>query len=327
MAACDSHEPQQPDSQSMIFSVESGSRAAVMSGDNLTDYPFAVYSDMVSMDGTPESSFITVHDATVVSYSPSERKWAYDNTQYWFSGYQYSFVAYHPAGAPWLSGIRYSKNHLQFTYSQPDDYKDACDVLIATHRRNYTGGKAEAVRFGFAHILTNVNVEMSYNCSSSGPTSITVDDLTFRNIPTKSTYAIKPAPLIGSSMMTSDWENDEGTQAGWTVGERGSLKIVFPSDAPRVVQSNKGDFKLFSESDALLMLPNPLDPDAPAELELNYTTNTGEKETISAVIPKGWSPGTNLTLSLQIANGLVQFRISVEDWKDGSTTDTTVPRK
>ncbi len=328
MAACNSQEPQeQSDLSSMTFSVELRSRADVTGSDNITAYPFAVYSDMISMDRTTDSSFITVHDATEVSYNTSDRQWSYNDTRYWFPGFQYSFVAFHPAGTQWLSDIIYSNNRLKFTYTQPSDYEAASDLLISAHRRDYAGGSAETVRFNFTHILTNVNMLVAYKCFTSGPSSITIDNLILRNIPIESTYSIKPSPLTGDSKMTSDWVNDEGSLKGWTVNNRGSLKIEFPAGAPRIIQANKGASRLFSNSDALLLLPNPDDPDFPVKLELNYTTNTGQKETVSTIIPRGWNPRTNLTLSLEIANGLVQFSVSVEDWEDGYTTNTTVPRK
>ncbi len=332
MVACSSsQEPQEQSSSSaMKFSVELGSRAVITSNDNITAYPFAVYGDMISNDGTTsESSPITIHDATKVSYNSQTKQWGYDKTQYWFPGFQYSFVAVqpHPDNAKWLSSFLYSKDRLKFTYTQPSDYKSAPDLLISAHRRDYAGGDADPVRFRFDHILTNVNVLVAYKGFSSGPSSITINELTFNNIPVKSTYSIMPAPLTGDSKMTSDWVNGEGSVDGWTVDRWGSTNIKFRSDAPRIVQANKDALQLFSNSDVLLLLPNPYDPDFPSELELNYTTNTGQTETVSAIIPRGWSPGSNLTLSMEINNGLVQFSVSVEPWKDGSSTNPTVPRK
>ncbi len=326
-AACNSPEPQeQPVSSPMTFGAGLGSRANVTGNDNITAAPFVVYSDMTSMSPSSESSFITIHDATEVSYSDGQ--WSYNNTKYWFPGFQYSFVAFHPAGTRYLTGFEYSKNRLEFRYTQPAQYQNAPDLLISAHRCNYAGGDADPVCFDFVHILTNVNILVTYEAPSSGPGSITINNLTFKNIPTESTYSIQPAPLTGDSEMTTDWVNDEDSHKGWSVNGRSNLGIDFSGlGKPRTIQANKEAARLFTDSDALLLLPNPYDPDSPAELELNYTTNTGEGKNLSATIPRGWDPGTSLTLSLKITHGLVQFSVSIEEWKDGSTTDTTVPRK
>ncbi len=329
MVACDSREPKaQPGAtSSMEFNVELKSRTGVTGNDNLTAYPFAVYSDMTNLDPATESAFIPVMDATRVSYDSSSDQWGYDDTQYWFPGFQYSFVACHPADNQYVTEVEYASNKLEFTYTQPTDYKSASDLLIATHRRDYAGGTASPVSFSFSHILTNVNMLVSYKGSSSGPTSITIDDITFKNIPLEAKYSIEPAPVTGLSNMTSDWVHGEGSLQGWNITNKGNLTIKFPSDAPRTIQANTEGSLLFSSSDALLLLPNPDDPDLQVQLELNYTTNRGEKETVKALVPKGWNPGASVTLALRIANGLVQFSVSIEDWKDGSTTTTTVPRK
>lgn len=333
MAACSSQEPQdQPGSSSMEFSVElKSSRTEVTNSNNLSAYPFAVYSDMISMDRTSETPYIPVHKGTAVSYNKTTKKWSYDDTQYWFPGFQYAFVAFHPAGPLNMCDINYADNTFTLTYTQPSNYKSARDLLISAHRRDYAGGDAEAVCFSFEHILTNIQVKVAYNCYSTGPKKVTINSLTIKNTPVKSKYSIKPAPLTGGSTMTSDWIVDDGSLEGWTVQRMDDVRVLFQGREARVIEVNKGPFALFTDSDALLLLPNPYDPeedpDDQPEFELNYTTDQGETETVEAVIPRGWAPGTNLTLSLEINNGIVQVAVEVEDWNEGTTTNTTVPRK
>lgn len=322
MAACTQSEPDSPaQSGAMEFDVAGLSRAQSTTANTITNLPFAVYGDMAFASKT------VVFNGSPVTYS-SSKGWTYADRQYWMPKHEHSFVALHPYGSPLITDDSYSDSRLEFTYTYPDDYRQASDALIAAHRRKIGDdptGKPDPVRFSFAHILTNVNVMVAYKATSTGPTSITVDGLTFKNIPMQSTYAVTPAPLAGGGSSTGDWTNDEGTQRGWTVKRRDDLKIAFDGQSPRTVQTNEGEFPLFSERDALLLLPNP--GTAPAELELNYTTSQGDKESVSADIPRGWNPGTSLTLSLKIDNGVVQFSITVEDWKSGDTTETTVPRK
>ncbi len=328
MSSCSPQEPQeQPETSTMSFSAELETRAALTGRDNLTSSPFAVFGDMTSLDPDKESSALTIHNATEVRYNPSGSEWVYDNTRLWFSGYQYSFIALHPAYNQSITGFEYKDNKLKFLYTQQSDYSTATDLMIATHRRNYSGERPDPVRFRFAHVLTNVNVKVAYNAFSDGPKSINIVRLVFSNVPVKSEYEILPARLSANNKMTSDWETDIDSQKGWTVKDKGTLSVNFSGTNTRKIEANKGAFWLFSDSDALLMLPNPDDPDDRAEIEIDYTTDTGETETYTAKIPRGWEPGTNMTLSLRIDNGVVQFSVFVEDWKTGTTTNTTVPRK
>ncbi len=329
LTACQSgkDEPRSTGNQ-VVFTTEVVSRSSVTGNSNITDHPFVVYGDMINMEGGPDHKILPVLNGDKVSYNASTGQWTYDEPRFWFPGFQHSFVALHPANSTHLSTPRYIDSELSFTYTQPLEYTAAPDLLVSAHRRNYTDGKTDAVRFGFSHILTNVNVEVIYNGSSTDPTHITIDDITLRNIPVSSTYAITPAQILNDySSMTTDWVNPDGSQYGWTVGKRGDLVITFPAAAPREIQSNGPGRKLFTDRDALLLLPNPDDPDMRAELEMNYTASDGEKNTVTAVIPVGWDPATAINLLVSIDNGKVQFSFTVEDWKDGSTTNTTVPRK
>ncbi len=328
IASCDSSEPVGPTSDTaMEFDVAAISRSSETTSDNITALPFVVYSDMKRLSSTSDNDFIKVHDATEVKYNAQSKKWSYDNTQYWFPDFQYSFVALHPLDATGITERAYQNNRLKLNYTQPKDYSSASDILVSAHRRNCEEGEKDAVSFNFAHILTNMQILISYKGPSSGPTSIKVDNLILKEVPVKSLYSIQPAPLTGDSKMTYDWVYSEDSQKGWTVESRGSVEISFPSAAPREIQANQGAFPLFTNGDALLLLPNPADPDSEAGLELNYTTNTGETESVYAPLPaKGWEPGTKITLSMVIGASAVQMSYTVEDWKEGTTTNTTVPR-
>ncbi len=320
--SCES-EPAKAGSEAMRFAVSDVTRASLTDGSNITKAPFAVFGDM-QLHG---SSLLTViHNGTVVRYDG--REWTYSDTQYWFPQHEHSFVAIQPADSRWASDFEYLNNNLNFTYTQPSDYKLASDLLIAVHRRDYEEGATDHVGFNFAHILTNINVLLTYKGDNIvAPKNLRINGLTFKNIPVESTYSITPAPLTEGSKMTSDWVNDEGSLKGWTVNKRGNLQIEFSDEDPKIVEINSGKLRLFSDSDALLLLPNPIDHDATSELEIKYTKSTGEEETVSAVIPTGWNPGSTINLSLDIVNGMVQFSVSVEPWKKGSENNSTVPRK
>lgn len=327
MAACESQGPEGPSGGDAIvrFGVGEMSRAESTTNNNITESPFAIYGEM---------SFATktrVFDGTPVTYNPSADAWTYGEAQYWFPKHEHSFVALHPYGAPTISDYNYSDGRLELKYTYPADYMDATDALIAAHRRRIgedAGSGNDMVRFSFAHILTNVNVLVSYSGPSSGPTHIRVDRMTIKNIPTVATYGIRPAPLTGGSTSTYDWTNDESSYHGWTVDLRGDVVIDFPASGgkERVVETNSDSRLLFGEGDELLLLPNPDYSAVPAEVELTYTTSKGETEQVWSTIPRGWAPGTGMTLSLAIDNGTVQFGISIGEWEQGTTSGTVVPR-
>ncbi len=328
MAACDSPAQEEPmaDGGTMEFDVASLSRAQSTTIQTITQAPFAIFGDMAFATKT------VVFDGSPVTYNETANGWTYGEDQYWFPKHEHSFVALHPYNSPLISDYIYSDSKLEFTYNYPDNYSDAIDALIATHRRKIGEEKTDnsgVVRFSFAHILTNVNVLVTYKGPSTGPEHITVDDVTFKNIPLKASYSITPAPLTGVSNSTYDWTNEESTFEGWRVDQRGELKIEFPQSGPKVrmIEANKAPELLFTDSDALLLLPNPDKSELPTELMMTYTTSTGETSIVGATIPSGWHPGTGLTLSLKIDNGTVQFSIEVTDWKPTTPIDTTVPRK
>lgn len=282
---------------------------------------------MAKLDSPDQDPYISVFYGEEVRFDNTTKEWTYDNTQFWFPGFQYSFVALYPAQSHTARVLEYKAGSFSFTYTLPSDYKSTADLLISTHRRNYTGGTARPVRFSFNHILTNVNVLVSYIAPANGPSSISINSLTFSEIPTKAKYSIKPASLIGTATMTSDWVYNEDTLQGWSNFNMGTVTVKFNNPDIKTITSNSGATPLFSADNALLLLPTPYDPDFPPELELNYTTDTGETETVTAVIPRGWNPGTSLTMSLEIVNSTVHFGIDVEEWKDGSSSITIVPRK
>ncbi len=313
----------------MRFGVDAVSRAALTTSGNLSSHPFAVFGDMANVDDLSDDKWISVLNATEVRYDASAKQWDYDDTRYWFPGYQYSFVAVHPAGASRIRDFNFSDNQLKFTYTQPSDYKTTEDILVAAHRRNFFDGNSSPVIFSFSHILSNINIRVTYINPVSDAKPLIVNSVDFIDVPLIATYAITPAPLSSTASMTGDFTFSPDSFEGWTITDRGNLSVRFPDTADQIrgIPPDSKPHLLFSSSDALLLIPNPA---APTELTVSYTTYdaTGShpvSETFS--IPQGWRPGMNYTLSFEITNGKTLFSVDVSPWLPGDDIEATVPRK
>lgn len=333
LTACQSADDEpKASSHEVVFTPEIASRATPITNNTITDSPFTVFGDMIRIDSPADNHPIKIYNATEVRYEGGQ--WTYDTPAYWIPDYQHSFVALYPASASCLSDFDYSDSQLSFTYTYPlGNYKNANDVLTATHRRNYFNGEAEAVRFNFGHILSNINVKVTYT-DPTVPANLNITGITFMNIPAKATYALKPSSLSGGGQSTYDTDV-VGETGGWTIKERGNLEIKFTGDDVKIIPNDRNaETPLFSNSDALLLLPNQALPNQESpvttQIALSYTTYEkpeGIKRNVTAIIPNGWSPGRNFVLLLTITKGYVQFSVTVKEWKDGESKDTTVPRK
>ncbi len=331
LAACQSGVDEPEVSAGMItFATEEASRSNTATNSSITDLPICVYGDMFRRDDSAETTLHSTFDATELRYDTSNGQWTYDRPQYWFPGYQYSFVAFCPANTSNLSSINYQNSQLQFTYNYPvSDYRKADDLLVTAHRRNYIEGTDGTVIFQFSHILSNISIQVEYVDPTGEALPLVINSITLRRIPVKADYSIVPATLSPNGWMTSDFNHLPGTVDGWTLTDRGDLTIQFPdkgSDA-RTIPSDDSYHSLFSADKPLLLLPNPEEATA---MTISYTTfenNLIKSKTDELTIPISWLPGAKYNLSLRISNRTTIFGVTVTDWKEGTTTDTTVPRK
>ncbi len=314
----------------MVFATEVSSRAYPVSNSNITSLPFAVFGDMTGTDDSADNNPVKIYDDTEVKYDASVKQWLCEDTRYWFPHFQYSFVALHPAKAACLSDYDYSvsDNQLSFTYKQPDDYKTTSDLLIATHRRNYNEGVTFPVSFTFKHILSNINIAVTYINPAPGTLPLKITGITFKNIPTGARYAVSPASLSPDGIMTYNFAYEPGTLDGWTIHDTGDVEINSSEEYIASIPNDDKRHEVFTENNPLFLLPNPKDDTV---MEVKYTVlddNGGSKEyTDTTVIPKGWMPGRKYLLSLQIKNERTQFSIDVIDWIETKPITTTVPRK
>ncbi len=330
--SCQSGADEPPTSRGnkVVFATEVASRTTLVSNSNITDHSFLVYGDMKRIDPQPGDPLITILNGAEVSYDPSARQWSYDDTRYWFPEFQHSFVALYPATTPCVSARQYSNSKLTFTYRYPiDNYKDATDVLVTAHRRNYDGQNGGDIVFRFGHILSNFNINSKYTNPVAGAQPLVINEITFYNIPVRGDYSITPSPITGGSSMTYDFDPAPDTYDGWSITERGILKIEFPAsgDEARILPPDEKTYSLFSNSDGLLLIPNP---DVSTEMMVKYTVyDDGEwrLKTERFAVPQGWRSGYSYTLSLHIDNRKVLFNIDVAEWEYTKEIETEVPRK
>lgn len=329
-ACTSSADEPQAGSNEMVFTTEGLSRTSVTGNSNLYNYPFAVYGDMIHAVRQPDSKLILTHNNTEVRYDAQSGVWTYDETQFWFPGFQYSFVAIHPANPLHLSNSQYQNNQLKFTYTQPDNFRKAQDILFATHRRTYTSGKTDPVGFTFSHLLSCMNIQVLFNTPIYGVDSLKVKRITLKNISKKGTWAVTPAPLIGS-YMTSDYDFESGSYSGWKILDNADLELDFTDNPARgvTIPNDNKHYQLFSNADALLLLPNP---EPGTELIFEYTIfenygTTSRDVTHSVIIPSAWQAGNNYQLSLDVINHTVNIKCTVEKWHDFPAFEIDVPRK
>ncbi len=330
-SSCSSDAPEDasasPDKE-VVFDTEVATRATLVSSSNIINSPFCVYSDLKRVDDNSDNVIVAQYGEEV-AFDPSLKKWTYKNTSYWFPDFIHSFVALYPVNPNGITNIKYSNNQLSFIYTHPSDYKNTSDLLVATHRRDYNRAGNGTVCFSFAHILSSLSVRITYfDPEIAEDIPLTINSLTFRDIPTKAKYAVTPASLGDGSFMTYDCTYPEESNEGWTITGRGDVFIRFSKESINIPNDGK-EHPVFTSDNALLLLPNE---EAPTEMVIEYTVYdavSGKKltKTYPISIPQGWSAGRNYILSLTMIRGTVSFSIEVAEWEETTPIGTVVPRK
>ncbi len=326
--SCTSDEPDAPHSAvEILFDTALNSRATATQSNTLTSRSFALFGDMIynNLIGKQDSRPVILYNNTEVKFSTTTSWQPSGDRQYWFPVHTHTFVALHPYGNSFVSDYNYLNSRLSFTYTQPQNYQDASDMLVAVHRRNYVEGPTDAVHFRFDHILSNINIRVSYYNPNNGVRPLSVDHITFKNIPASATYSIAPAALAGNSS-TYDYADNLSLFEGLTINSRDDLKIEFSGDEARNIPPDNKPCELFSGDDALLLIPNP---ETSTEMTVSYTTYPGGKphdESETLTIPVSLLPGRTYTLLLSVRDDKLKFSFDVAEWKVGGTTNTIVPR-
>ena len=271
IGSCSSESPdgQSEDTQEVEFTTGSGSRSAVTTTSNLTGKAFAVYGDMKPIDATADVSSTIVFNKEQVAFQSNSKSWKYGRSIYWFPNHQHSFVALHPfeaigttaAGKTTVTNVKYEDGTLSFSYTHPDDYKNASDVLVATHRRDYVpelGKKADPVNFTFEHTMAVLDIVAKYTeplVYGNQNNRIEIQEVILENINVSGNYSIRPDDLTEGKDRTSTHD----ATGKWTDLNSGSRSFKGTSYNGLVNTENRTDVipyrRLYSNSDEFIVLP------------------------------------------------------------------------
>ncbi|MDE6690277.1 MAG: fimbrillin family protein, partial [Prevotella sp.] len=266
----------------MRFTISDVTRASITTSNNITSKPFVVYGDMRSSQKDSTNPLFVIFNGTKVEYQ--DNNWNYESTQYWFPGYEYSFVTIYPE--PVFAGLeepQYSNSQLSFKYTLPDDFTDTSDLLATTHRRKYIDREqtpATPVSFKFFHIMSRLNFSLEYNGAAD---QITITKVELEGVNKTGTFTIIPAPLLSGSEQTDDYT------FSWTdISDKSTLTTDVGIDVA------DGETRpLFPDDNALLVIPQPDNKDIIMKITYTFGNNTeAEEQTLTAQTPiGGWETG------------------------------------
>ncbi|MDE7153184.1 MAG: fimbrillin family protein [Muribaculaceae bacterium] len=311
----------------LSFATNGASRASVVTDINTKGARFAVCGDMIK--GEPDSKRIVIFNNTEVEYDGAS--WNYGETRYWFPGYEYSFVAIHPATL--LSGedadSQYSNSTLSFRYTIPEsdgghiNMDELADIIAAAHRRKYDNNdilSVSPVKLNFIHTMSRINFLLKYEGQAD---KVTITKIELEGVDKTATFNLVPAPLSAGGSQTDDYS------LSWDgISDRGTLIADINADV------NNGETKsLCPDSYAIFMIPQP--ENNGITMKISYTIDgddDAEEQTLTAQTTiGGWEAGKiySYSLALNIVNEDVNmsFDVNVTEWKEGASTDISVPRK
>lgn len=315
LSSCESAGEDVAQGTEVAFVVSDLSRASVTTDLNYSDSKFAIYGDMRFRDNPKTKIF----DNAIVRYKYD--KWGYDYPQYWFPMHEHSFIAMHPVEHDGISAKQYSDSRLSFKYTLPDNYQDACDLMIATHRRMVdsipNSQDVAPIALKFWHILSRVNFMVTNDAAAD---IVRVDKIVLENVNKAGDFAITPASLLSGSRQTDDYD------FAWTgITNKSTLTANISVEVPEDKER-----PLFPNDNALLMMPQPDNNDV--IMHITYTLiDAGAKNeqiTLTAQAPiGGWEPGKAYTYSLDISEITkeIYLTVSVKNWQTPKPTEVAVP--
>lgn len=266
LVSCSSDEPVMSDCE-MKFDISSVSRSAVTTASNITEKPFAIFGDVTPSQNDGDNSTPTIiYNNTPVTYVNSA--WTTPGTRYWYQYHEHSFVAIHPASVLSTADadIKYTNSQLSFTYTVPSDYRQASDILFATHRRKYTFGATSAVYLRFCHIMSLINISPALDNNIMGRDDyIRFHKLELSGFKTKATFRGTPGSLYDTdqtynAMLEVHAQDTEGN-------------MIIELTEPVTVKNDRTHVSLFGDNDAVIMVPQMFLPSADARIIFYYTVN------------------------------------------------------
>ena len=337
IGGCSSESPdvQTDGTQEVEFTTGRETRSAVTTTSNLTGKAFAVYGDMKPFAAAAEASSTLVFNKEQVAYTSGS--WKYGRSIYWFPSHQHSFVALHPfeaigtttAGKTTVTNVRYENGTLSFSYTHPDDYKNASDVLVATHRRDYVpelGKKADPVNFTFEHTMAVLDIVAQYTDSlayGNQNNRIEIQEVILDSINVSGNYSIRPDDLTQGTDRTSTHD----ATGKWTDLKSGSRSFKGSrysniNDAIVNTYENPNNIpyrRLYSNSDEFIVLPKEKgDVKMTVKFDLYVNMTKAAEHTLSTVFKDAeWKAGQKIRYELIFTAGeILQGGTKIEDYRE-----------
>lgn len=319
---------------------EAASRSALTTDQNIKTLPFSLFGD-VYRTGEYYSGLKVIFNGDNVQYTNNQ--WNYGPPIYWLMGQVHSFVAIHPASdkIPGLSDLTYSDSRVNFTYTIPVtnniiDYNAVPDILVATHRRDYNFDTAGAVKFGFRHILSRINIEPALDeflmyedepYNSTHPENkdeyIRFEKFEIYGLKTKASFVFTPASIPSGQLKTDE------TDQTYEVDDSSVADAVLTFTKPKTVTNNKKNVNVCADDDAFFVLPQTIGQDA--RIILYYTVNDDHRDDrfvrtitfpFSGLPIDRWEGGKIYTYSFTIEKAYTgQIKPGSLKWKITDITD------
>ncbi|MDE6304698.1 MAG: fimbrillin family protein, partial [Paramuribaculum sp.] len=296
----------------MTFDVATAtvSRASVNTGTtSLKNQSFKLFGDLntakVYINGEYFEGIRRIFNGTEVKYTGTSCN--YGTTQYWLMGQEYWFVALFPYSPRGVSDMTYDDSKLSFTYSLPSDLNNAVDLLAATDRRKFHFGISNTtVSFKFQHLLSQINIEAALNedlmyedddeYEASDP-DYRDEFIEFHRVDicgskTAATFTVAPAATLSSNPATN------GTIEKTLIDNATASKLSKTFTTAKKLTNNKQFVSFFSNTDALLIMPQQFASDSEAKMVFTYTINGNTERERQIELPLAgynWEAGKTYT--------------------------------
>ena len=320
VSSCTS-DPDEPDygtGEEMTFDVATAtaSRASVNTGtSSFNNKSFKLFGNLntakVYINGEYFEGIRRIFDGTEVKYASS--KCNYGTTQYWLMGQEYWFVAIFPYSPQGVTDMTYDDSKLSFTYTLPSDLNDAVDLLAATDRRKFHLGISSTVSFKFQHLLSQINIEaaLDEDLMYDDDDDYRVSDPDYRDeyiefqrveicgSKTAAIFTIEPEATLSSNPATTGIVDTKPIDSG------ADSKLSKPFfEATKIITNNNKHVTFFSNTDALLIMPQEFASDSEAKMVLTYTVNGNTERERQIELPLAgfkWEAGKTYTYKFTVS--------------------------
>ena len=345
VSSCTS-DPEVPDyttGEEMTFDVGTASRASVITNSNATKQSFKLFGDLntskVYINGEYFEGLRKIFDGTQVKYQSNA--WNYGATQYWLLGQEYSFVAIMPYDVSGVSGLTYDDSKLSFTYTLPSDLNNAVDLLAATDRRKFHLGLSGTVSFKFQHLLSQINIQAALDedlmyedddaYEASDPDYkdeyIEFHRVDIYGAKTAATFTVAPAATLSSNPATT------GTIGKTLIDNSADSKLSKSFNTAKKLTNNKQPVTFFSNTDALLIMPQQFASDSEAKMVFTYTINGNTERERQIELPLAgynWEAGKTYTYKFTVSKAYTgqikegSLTIEIDDFTTPGANDQWV---